>query len=146
MFKSLKEERVEKELERCGVKKTPGRRAVLSFFLKETHPVSIRSVHKAIGTNKIAHTTIYRTVLLFLSVGLVREIHLQSGESLFELADRTHHHHLICRFCGYLEDIHACGLDGWISQVKQGSHRFASIDDHSVELFGTCRECAKRGE
>ena len=59
-----------------------------------------------------------------------------------------HHHHLICRACGRVEDVTIPvdlerNVDRTLDRVARRSG-FASVA-HRLDLIGTCRECAASG-
>src|SRR5262249_35146974 len=49
---------------------------------------------------KVGLTTVYRTLQLLVDAGEVDTMRLPSGEQLYRLCGRSHHHHLVCRTCG----------------------------------------------
>jgi Fur family ferric uptake transcriptional regulator len=51
--------------------------------------------------------TVYRILDSLLQAELVREVYVAKGISSYEIADRPHHHHLICEKCGFVESVSA---------------------------------------
>jgi Fe2+ or Zn2+ uptake regulation protein len=49
----------------------------------------------------------------------------------------SHHHHLVCRACGRIVDIHA---DYQLDLPEQASQEFEVVATH-VEFIGRCRPC-----
>ena len=84
-------------------------------------------------------TTVYRHLALLVEQGDADVVVSEDG-SLYRMcrADE-HHHHLICRSCGRTEEIAGTDIERWAREVGE-AHGFSELD-HTVEIFGTCREC-----
>lgn len=83
--------------------------------------------------------TIYRTLDLLTSVGLVTQTDLGSGAAHFELVGDTLHHHLICEGCGAMMEVD----DALLAPVRERllrDHGFRASARH-IALFGTCKQC-----
>ena len=50
-----------------------------------------------------------------------------------------HHHHLVCRECGFTEEIEQSQIESWVESVAT-AHGFSDVE-HSLELFGVCGSC-----
>jgi len=86
--------------------------------------------------------TVYRTLAAMTAAGEVDILRNADGEATYRRCSTTeHHHHLVCRHCGTAEDIQGPGLDAWLRQISD-LHGYTDID-HTLELTGTCPECAK---
>ena len=89
-------------------------------------------------------STVYRHLQGLVEDGVVDVIHTPDGEATYrycgEAEDGRHHHHLVCRSCGRTEEIEGPTIERWAGDVAE---RFGFSDvDHTVELFGTCADCA----
>jgi Fur family transcriptional regulator, ferric uptake regulator len=89
----------------------------------------------------IGLTTVYRHLALLVEQGDADVVVSEDG-SLYRMcrADE-HHHHLICRSCGRTEEIAGTDIERWAREVGE-ANGFSDLD-HTVEIFGTCRECAR---
>lgn len=90
--------------------------------------------------------TIYRTLDLLTSVGLVTQTDLGSGVAHFELVGESLHHHLICEHCGAMMEVD----DALLAPVRERllhDYGFRASARH-IALFGTCKGCleASRGK
>jgi len=126
-------------LRRVGIRATRQRVALLTILARAQGPVAVEEITRA-GRQAFDLTTAYRTFDAFVLAGIARRIELAQGRALYELATE-HHHHAVCTTCGTIADIDACLPRGIDARVKKLSG-FASIDDHSLEFFGTCTSCA----
>ncbi|SDD10287.1 Fur family transcriptional regulator, ferric uptake regulator [Sanguibacter gelidistatuariae] len=87
--------------------------------------------------------TVYRTLQTMADAGQVDVLRTAEGENLFRRCERTeHHHHLVCRSCGATIEIDGPTVEAWASLVG-ATHGFIDIE-HTIELFGTCADCAAR--
>lgn len=83
--------------------------------------------------------TIYRTLDLLTSVGLVTQTDLGGGAAQFELVRDTIHHHLVCEHCGGVIDID----DALLAPVREAAlnaYGFRASARH-MAIFGCCAAC-----
>jgi Fur family ferric uptake transcriptional regulator len=95
------------------------------------------------GGDKIGLTTVYRALQALSESGAVDVLRTDEGEAVYR-ACRTaeHHHHLVCRVCGRTIEVEGPTVERWAEAVGS-EHGFVDVT-HTVEVFGTCRECARR--
>ncbi|HEX6799202.1 MAG TPA: Fur family transcriptional regulator [Ktedonobacterales bacterium] len=87
--------------------------------------------------------TIYRTLDLLASVGLVTQTDLGGASSTFELVGETLHHHLVCSSCGAAIEVDDALLVPLRERLLR-EHGFRADATH-MALFGTCRACLEAG-
>jgi Fur family transcriptional regulator, ferric uptake regulator len=88
-------------------------------------------------------STVYRHLQSLASQGRADIIQAPGGEATYRYCQSqgTHHHHLVCRHCGRAEEVSGPAVERWARGVAA---EFGYTDiDHTVELFGTCRSCAR---
>ncbi|MFM1942345.1 MAG: hypothetical protein RI897_1327 [Verrucomicrobiota bacterium] len=123
---------------------TSSRRAVLEALVRLARPSTPKEIAAAVLDASCDLATVYRSMKLFESMGLVHRIDLSDGASRFELADdntQGHHHHLICRQCERIIKLDDCILDE-LQQTLQRQFGFTQIE-HRLEFFGICPDCRK---
>lgn len=92
----------------------------------------------------IGLATVYRTLQSLAEAGDVDVLRTADGESVYRRCERReHHHHLVCRTCGATVEIDGPAVEAWAAQIG-ASHGFSDIS-HTIELFGTCGDCAASG-
>lgn len=88
-------------------------------------------------------TTVYNQLRALAEVGEVDVLRSADGESLYRrCATGDHHHHLLCRTCGRTVEVEGPEVERWAARVA-ARHEFVEVS-HTVEVFGTCAECASR--
>ena len=140
----MTKERFAALLRKSGHKATPGRLSLLLLLAKADRPLAI---HDIIDESKkgLNQATIYRALESLLEAGIVRRVDMQHAHAHYELAEGAkHHHHLICKHCGRVEDVEDCDVGTIEKMVLKRSKAFASIHTHALEFFGLCIKCEKR--
>ncbi len=87
----------------------------------------------------IGLTTVYRTLQTLADAGTVDVLRIDSGESVYRRCSSGHHHHLVCRNCGYTVEVEGPTVEKWSQGVAE-KNNFSDVS-HTVEIFGTCSEC-----
>jgi len=127
---------------RAPARSTRQRSAVRDALGRNDGFVSAQELHLQLrqAGDPIGLTTVYRHLALLVEQGDADVVVSEDG-SLYRMcrADE-HHHHLICRSCGRTEEIAGADIERWAREVGE-AHGFSDLD-HTVEVFGTCRECA----
>jgi Fe2+ or Zn2+ uptake regulation protein len=118
-----------------GKRHTKARREIFAVLEKTKSPLSIKDVVEHVSANE---ASVYRTIRMLESDGLVSSIRYPDGLVRYELSD--HHHHIICVACGYTEHL-ACHAIGGITQAK--SLRFPEMLSHEITYYGRCVACVR---
>jgi Fur family ferric uptake transcriptional regulator len=116
-----------------GYKATPQRMAVLRALVEEQHQ-SLEEIRARCP--EVGLVTVYRTLDLLGSLGIVRRLDLGDG-ARYELAE-NHHHHMICESCGDISEFEECPLDP--ERLPPVSTDF-EVRAHSLEVYGRCGAC-----
>ncbi|GCE75102.1 Fur family transcriptional regulator [Cellulomonas biazotea] len=99
----------------------------------------LHEILRARGSS-VGLATVYRAVQSLTETGEVDVLRTPDGESVYRrCAQRSHHHHLVCRSCGRTVEIDAGQAEAWAAQVAK-AHGFDDVD-HTIELVGTCATC-----
>jgi len=94
---------------------------------------------------RIGLTTVYRTLQALADAGEVDVLRTGDGEAVYRrcVAD-DHHHHLVCRVCGKAVEVEGPAVEKWAEAIAT-EHGYVNVA-HTVEIFGTCVECAAKRE
>lgn len=118
-----------------GSRSTAIKKQILETFENTKYPISALELIAKVNANK---TTIYRELFAFNSNGIIKEVDFGDGKKRYELSDRGHHHHLICKKCNKIDDVF---LDERYLLKKVEKESSFKIENHSLEFFGVCHSC-----
>jgi Fur family ferric uptake transcriptional regulator len=123
-----------------GFRMTPQRLAILRVLREaECHLSPLQICEKAQrAIPGLTEATVYRTLNFLLEQGLVMAAHIGSGQLVYEIAGRDHHH-LICRRCGATQEIGHELLEALYQKFEEGTGY--RIDSLHVTFFGLCPAC-----
>jgi Fur family ferric uptake transcriptional regulator len=128
---------------RRGVVVTRQRTAVREQLGREDGFRSAQEIYtqlRAAG-NRVGLTTVYRALQAMADADEVDVLRGDDGEASYRLCSTGHHHHLVCRRCGRTVEVEGRAVERWADSVA-GAHGFTEVE-HTVEVFGTCRRCAR---
>ncbi|OIJ64906.1 Fur family transcriptional regulator [Streptomyces mangrovisoli] len=91
--------------------------------------------------DSVGLTTVYRTLQSLADAGEVDVLRTSDGESVYRrCSSGEHHHHLVCRSCGKAVEVEGPAVEKWAEAIAS-EHGFVNVA-HTVEIFGTCADCA----
>jgi Fur family ferric uptake transcriptional regulator len=124
-----------------GYRLTPQRLLVMEAIEASDDHISAEEIHSQAHARYpyMNISTVYRTLDLLKEQGLVAESDLGGGRFLYHPVGKAHHHHLVCRKCGKVQDIEVSALDNLRQEIKE-RYGFGAVFDH-MAIFGTCKSC-----
>ena len=133
----LNERHVEgQDLRKVGLKVTSPRLKVLEVLehSRQRH-MSAEGIYRALldSGEELGLATVYRVLTQFERAGLVSRHNFEGGQAVFELADRTHHDHMVCLETGRVTEFY----DERIEQLQReiaDKHDYV-IQEHSLVLY-----------
>ncbi len=84
-------------------------------------------------------TTVYRTLAQMAETGDVDVLLGEDGEARYRACSANHHHHLVCRSCGYTVEVTADAVERWARRMAS-DYGFSDVS-HTVEIIGLCDTC-----
>jgi Fur family ferric uptake transcriptional regulator len=129
-----------------GFRLTGPRKAVVEALAEPSEPMSVAEIHARLKASRVNLVSVYRAVNLLTRLGVLRLADATTGTSRFELSEQFtgHHHHLVCRSCGRVEDVDGCLLEqDMLDALNRRVHRSRKfrVTDHDLRLFGVCHRC-----
>jgi Fur family ferric uptake transcriptional regulator len=104
-------------------------------------PLSPQELYQSLvkKQKKIGLTSIYRSLELFESLGIVFKI--VNGSSVkYKLCElEEHHHHIICKTCGSVVELNFCDISDWSKKVTESTGY--QVIDHQLNFYGFCKNC-----
>ena len=85
-------------------------------------------------------TTVYNQLRVLAETGDVDALRADDGETLYRRCSTEHHHHLVCRDCGRTVEVEGPEVERWARRVASANG--FTKPSHTVEIFGTCADCA----
>jgi len=132
-------------LKNRGFRITKQRLSILEALMEANKPLTpkeiIFKVRKVTSADK---ATIYRNLEFLLQNRIIKEVYFNDNYIRYELAQKKHHHHIVCKGCSKIIAVELRGVEELIlkTEIKiQRKLRFKKID-HSIEFFGYCKNCA----
>ena len=126
---------------------TNPRLLVIEELLSIKKPIAIEDLQIKLK-DKVAVSTLYRVISDLKSINILEEITSPDNITMVELSlvDTTHHHHMFCENCGDVVDIELSEefenkLDNEIKALENKLQ--VKINDHGLELLGSCKACLK---
>ncbi|MFT4050315.1 MAG: transcriptional repressor [Solirubrobacterales bacterium] len=120
---------------------TAQKAAIIDALSGSDQALSAQELHERL--EKVGLATVYRNLTRLAEDGEIDAIRRPTGETAYRACGHGHHHHLICRECGRVVELHDCALDDWGRKIG-AQYGFSGVE-HQAELTGTCRECAAKG-
>jgi Fe2+ or Zn2+ uptake regulation protein len=132
------------ELFRARGRKVTAQRQCIFRVLQgdATHPTA-ESVHAAARAEMqtISLKTVYQTLNELAALGEVAALDLGTGVTRFDPNVEGVHHHLVCRSCGKVRDLH---VDFSRVTVPAGADEGFEVGEAEVVFRGLCSECRRR--
>lgn len=96
---------------------------------------------------ELAQSSVYRNLLALEAAGVVHRVVTGDEFARWELAEDLagHHHHLVCRSCGSVEDVPATrAVEASLRTMERdlAGRRGFRTEHHRIDLFGICSRCA----
>jgi Fur family transcriptional regulator, ferric uptake regulator len=124
------------------MKNTRQRSAISKALEKAGGFRSAQQIHASLRAEdeKIGLATVYRALQAFSDGGEVDSVRREDGETVYRRCSTDkHHHHLVCRECGYSVEIDNDEVERWAARSAR-KYGFSDVT-HDLEIFGTCKEC-----
>lgn len=128
-------------LSRSGLKRTPGRIAIINLLLAAEYPLSQQEIASRLIKISMNGVSIYRSLDAFLKTGIVHRI--DSGDRTWRFAicgcgTRGHcHPHFICKQCGKVE----CLSDYKLPELDEIQPGYI-VENQEVYIRGRCAGCS----
>ena len=137
-----------------GYRMTQGRDVIMKVLSEAKEHLSAEDIYlKAYAAYPaIGLTSVYRTLEVLVSTGLVYKFDFGEGRARYEISEgprgERHHHHLVCTDCGRIVD-YTDFIDEEMALLKKTeaglSKKYSfKIINHLIQFYGFCNKCRKR--
>ena len=128
-----------------GVSRATRQRAAIASLLDDLDSfLSAQEIHAMLrqSDSKVGLTTVYRNLQAMAERGELDALRRGDGEVIYrKCGTGDHHHHLVCRRCGFSVEIENEEVEVWTRRAAR-RHRFSEIT-HDLEIFGLCERCSQ---
>ncbi|TRZ75337.1 MAG: transcriptional repressor [Deltaproteobacteria bacterium] len=139
------------KLKGYGYRMTQGREAVVNALAGAKDHLSAEDIYMKVhpAYPAIGLTSVYRTLEVLVSTGLVYKFDFGDGRARYEIAEgprgEGHHHHLVCTGCGRIID-YADFIDEELALLKKTEAGLSkkynfTIINHLIQFYGFCNKC-----
>ena len=127
-----------------GRKVTAQRQCIFGVLQGDVSHPTAESVYEAARAKieTISLKTVYQTLNDLSALGEVTALDLGTGTTRFDPNVENVHHHLVCRSCGKVRDLHA---DFSAVTVPEGAAEGFEVAQAEVVFRGLCDECGGSG-
>ncbi len=128
-------------LTKAGLKKTPGRVALLKLLLQTRNPLTQQEISAGLADMEFNFVSIYRSLQAFLKAGIIHRV--ETGDRNWRFAacscgGSSHcHPHFICRSCGRVECLRELKIPE-LAGLKPGY----IAEEQEVYIRGICARCS----
>ena len=124
-----------------GYRVTGPRRAIITSALRQERPFTAEQLvaEAAISTGESGRSTVYRTLEILASLGVLSRILDGSGRPVYVAGAPVHRHHLVCAGCGTAVPFNACPVADLADALARENN--FEVHGHLLEIFGTCGDC-----
>ena len=136
-----KQQNILDSLHNAGYKLTRQRRAIVEAVLASGRSLTPQEFHASLAKQhpEIGLVTVYRTLEVLNSLGLLCHFQPEGGARTFKAGPAEHHHHLVCRGCGEVVDFTGhCPVELKTSLEQETGFL---ITEHRLEFEGYCKGC-----
>jgi Fur family ferric uptake transcriptional regulator len=127
-----------------GHRLTPQRMLVIEVLHNADRHISAEEIYAELHSRyPYANiSTVYRTLELLKKLDLVTETDFGEGRVRYHVAEKGHHHHLVCHSCGKIIDLEESALSPLKDTLFQ-EYGFAA-DLRHLAISGECSGCRRR--
>jgi len=87
----------------------------------------------------VGRATVFRTLRMLQESGLVCQVVMDDGRTVYRLGADEHHHHVVCSQCGAVADVVSTRIEKALGAIAIETGY--EVDAHRLELYGRCPDC-----
>lgn len=123
-----------------GGRMTPQRQIILDTVCAIGCHTTASDIYERVQatTPHINRATVYRTLGFFCDLNVLVSAEID-GQTVYEIANPTPHHHLVCRKCGHVTTLADHHLNQFVQHLVE-EHHFQPEINH-LTISGLCAGC-----
>lgn len=139
-------EEFKKALKDNGLKYTKQREVLLKILYNSDVHFTPEALHSLVKKDypelNVGIATVYRTLNLLEDSGMATSISFGAQGKKFELANKPHHDHLICKSCNKIVEFEDASIER--KQLNVAKEYGFALTSHIMQLYGICSDCSKK--
>ncbi len=133
-------------LRQNNLKFTKQREAVLKAMYSNNKHFSPESLYMLVKEMypelNVGIATVYRTLNLLEESDMVTSLSFGSAGKKFELGNKPHHDHMICKVCDDILEFEDSAIE---KRQKEIANQYGfRLTNHIMQLYGICKICQKK--
>ena len=131
-------------LQKKGYRLTPQRMLIIEALHNADQHISADEIYEQLH-NRYSYSnisTVYRTLELLKKLDLVTETDFGEGRVRYHVAEKGHHHHLVCHSCGKIMDLDESAIYPLKENLLQ-EYGF-DADLRHLAVSGECSGCRRK--
>ncbi|MDR0762788.1 MAG: transcriptional repressor [Campylobacteraceae bacterium] len=133
-------------LKREGLKFTVQREVILRTLYSNNEHFTPDALHLIIKEKypdlNVGIATVYRTLNVLEEYDIATSLSFGSQGKKFELGNKPHHDHMICKNCGQIVEFEDKSIEKLQEKIAK-SNGFR-LTGHLMQLYGICNNCQKK--
>lgn len=134
---------IPRQLRESGLKATLPRLKILELFQhSDVRHLSAEDVYRLLLKENldVGLATIYRVLMQFAEAKILLRRQFEGDRAVFEINATEHHDHMVCVDCGKVEEFFDLAIEE--RQMLLAKQHGFKLRDHSLSLYGLCKDCA----
>ncbi len=143
-LEEIVKEKFKKYLKEKGLRYTRQREDVLRKILETKGHFEIEDIVLDFKKQNldVSRSTVYRTLNILKELGIVNEVIKYKNKTLYEVALKEHHDHLVCEKCGKIIEFHSEAIEELQNKICKDYNFKPTF--HRLEIYGICEACQKK--
>ncbi len=145
-LEEIVKEKFKKYLKEKGLRYTRQREDILRKILETKGHFEIEDIVLDFKKHNldVSRSTVYRTLNILKELGIVNEVIKFKNKTLYEVALKEHHDHLVCEKCGKIIEFHSEEIEELQNNICKDYNFKPTF--HRLEIYGICEDCQKKNE
>ncbi len=142
-LEEIVKEKFKKYLKEKGLRYTRQRENVLRKILETKGHFEIEDIVLDFKKQNldVSRSTVYRTLNILKELRIVNEVIKYKNKTLYEVALKEHHDHLVCEKCGKIIEFHSEEIEELQNKICKDYNFKPTF--HRLEIYGICEDCQK---
>jgi len=129
-------------LSKAGYRLSEPRKTIMKLMETTEKPLNPLGIHRLLREQGVhlGLVSVYRTLELFLSLGLISQVFQQDGLVGYLPSSFGHHHFIVCQNCQKAVEFAGTeDMQDLIQRIRAETH--FQVREHLLQFFGLCPEC-----